>query len=235
MEVHTGGVNRKQPDRNERDVERDRAGMHRRPRARTPRHPELVHEEEHGHGEEEHVARDVVPLPQPRHDGQPAVGHPQRRSEQGGVRLGGHRGVREAVLVRDGVRLAGRERGHAHAPRCCRQPVQEGGAEEPARECEPYGSLHAPFDESVCGALVRRAGEPEGEEGGGGPSPGAFDEVDVEDVGFVCKVVCRLQVVWKMCEEGVGGVEICIIHDGVDCSKEEGGCYCTKRCMTHLK
>lgn len=127
------------------------------------------------------------------------------------MRLWGYSGARQTVVVWDRKPHARREGDGAHAAGCHYQPLQKGRTEEPARENEPYDCFHAPFDYSVQGPLVRWASEPERQEGSGCPAPGALDEEGIKDVGLVCEVVCRVEVVREVGEEGVGGVEIRIV------------------------
>ena len=127
----------------------------------------------------------------------------------------------EAVVVRDGEGGAGGECDGAFAPREHNEPLDERGPKEPAREREPGEGGQDPLDYAGQGLGASRAGEPEEEKGKGGPAPGAFDEPDIEDVGFAGKVVGFVEGVGEVGEERVGGVEVGVVLDGVDGAEEE--------------
>ena len=127
----------------------------------------------------------------------------------------------EAVLGWDDKGGARGERDGAFAPREEDEPLDERGAKEPTREREPGEGGDGPLEYAREGLDTPCASEPEEEEGKGRPSPGAFDEPDVEEVGFVGKVVGLLKRVGEVGNEWVGCVEVGVVLDGVDGAEEK--------------
>lgn len=56
-----------------------------------------------------------------------------------------------------------------------------------------------------------------------GPTPRLLDEEGVEIVGFAGKVVGAGEGVRSVCEGGIGGVEVGVVDDRVDCSEDDDG------------
>ena len=130
-----------------------------------------------------------------------------RGGEEIGVGGGGDRGPGVAEAVRNDDVVTRGDIEDALATRCDGQALKEARAEEPCGEEQPGKRGEEILHEAASGANAIRAGGPVEEKGGRCPSPGFLDEVDVEDVAFVCKVVGGGERVGKVGKDGVGGVE----------------------------
>jgi len=142
VEIHSCGVRRKQPNGDERNLCRDSPHMRLRPHVRRPiaeRRSQLVREEQNGHGQQEDMSRNIMPLPQPWFDA-PCFLHLwysiKRRHDckQLRVRLWRQRRFRIAKLVGDGKVLPGRQRRYTFTTREDDDAFEERRAKEPAGE-----------------------------------------------------------------------------------------------------
>ena len=70
---------------------------------------------------------------------------------------------------------------------------------------------------------MRWARNPQEQEKAGCPAPGVLDEIDVERIGFVRKVVRMAEWVWKLADERVGCIKICAVEDGVGSAEGNDG------------
>lgn len=221
MEIHARRPQRKQPNGQETHGRHHPPRMHPRPRHGTQRRRQLVREKQDGHGQQEHVSRHVMPPAQSRYRTPRALGEHQRGCEQPWVRGGRELDFGEAVVVWDGKGGPRGECDGAFAAREEDDAFDQWGAKEPAREREPSEGGEDPLAYAREGLRAARAGEPEEEKGKGGPTPSAFDEPDIEEVGFIGKVVSFVEGVRQVCEEGVRGVEVSVVLDGIDSSEEQ--------------
>jgi len=70
---------------------------------------------------------------------------------------------------------------------------------------------------------LRWTRNPQEQEKAGCPAPGVLDEIDVEGIGFIRKIVRIAEWVWKIADERVGCIEICPIENGVGGAKGNDG------------
>ncbi len=99
------------------------------------------------------------------------------------------------------------------------EAVEDGWAEEPAGEGEPDGGRDEVLREARLRADRAGAGGKVEEEGCGDPEPKLLGEVHVQRVLLGREVVRLVEVVGLRGDEGVGGVEVRVVPDGVERAK----------------
>jgi len=70
---------------------------------------------------------------------------------------------------------------------------------------------------------LRWTRSPQEQEKAGCPAPGVLDEIDVEKIGFVRKIVRLAEWVWKIADERVRCIEICPVENGIGGAKGNDG------------